>query len=403
MMYDSSWDVIVVGAGPGGSKCAQEFAERGMKTLVIDRKQELGAPKRCGEGLSMRWIKITNQKPNPKWALQEIHGAILISPSGKRVEIDTRKTGQTGYIIERKMWEKELAAEAIRAGAKYMLKALVYDVIKEGEQVTGVKVKHEGKELELHSKLVIAADGVDSMVARYAGIKTSMPLTECDDGYQYEMAGVKLMDPHKMELYFGTDVAPRGYVWVFPKGNDTANVGVGIRGDLKKTAKEYLDEWIENNKEKFENASIIEVNAGVIPVTAAVEKKVTGGLMVIGDAARMVNPIHGGGIGSAMEAGMMAAEIGTKAIKEGDVSEERLKEYEEVWEETRGKEFKKILKVRQFFEKLNDEQMELIADAVDPETILELGHGKGLKTVLKIMVKKSPAAAKLAMSFLKNI
>lgn len=403
MKYDSSWDVIVVGGGPGGSKCAEEFAKRGMKTLVIDRKQEIGAPKRCGEGLSMRWIKLTGQKPNPRWALQEIHGAILISPSGKRVEIDTRKTGQTGYIIERKMWEKELAADAIRAGAKYMLKALVFDVIKDGDQIVGVKVNHEGEELELKSKLVIAADGVDSMVARYAGINSTMPLVECDSGYQYEIAGVKLMDPHKMELYFGNEIAPRGYVWVFPKSKDVANVGVGIRGDLTKTAKEYLDRWIENHEEKFKDASIIEINSGVIPVTAALEKKVMGGLIVIGDAARMVNPIHGGGIGSAMEAGMIAAEVGTKAIKEGNVSEERLKEYERIWEETRGKEFKRILKVRQFFEKLTDEQMEIIAEAVDPEVILELGHGKGLKTVLKILMKKSPAAAKLAMSFLKNL
>jgi len=400
--YDREWDVIIVGAGPGGSKCAHEFAKRGIKTLVIDRKQEIGTPKRCGEGLSMRWIKLTGQKPSSRWALQEIHGVILISPSGKKVEIDTRKTGQTGYIIERKMWEKELAAEAIRAGAKYMLKALVTDVVKDGEQVKGVKVRHEGRLLELKCKLVIAADGVDSLIARKAGLKTLMPASECDSGYQYEMAGVKLLDPHKMELYFGSEVAPRGYVWVFPKGKDVANVGIGIRGDLEKTAKEYLDEWIEKNHERFKNASILEVNAGVIPVTASSEK-VGNGIIVIGDAARMVNPIHGGGIGASMEAGIIAAEIGSKAIKEGDVSAKRLSEYESKWETTRGKQFKKILLVRQFFEQLNDEQMEIIASAVEPDTIVELGHGKGLKNVLKTLLKTGPSAAKLALSFLKRV
>jgi digeranylgeranylglycerophospholipid reductase len=402
MKYDKKWDVIIVGGGPGGSKCAQEFANKKMKTLVIDRKQEIGPPKRCGEGLSMRWIKITGQKPDPRWALQEIHGAILISPSGKRIDIDTRPTGQTGYIIERKLWEKELAAEAIRAGAKYMLKALVTDVIKKDGTVTGVKVKHEGKKLELECKLLIAADGVDSIVARKAGLKTVMPASECDSGYQYEMVGIKPLDTHKMELYFGSEVAPRGYVWVFPKGKDIANVGIGIRGDLEKTAKEYLDEWIEKNSERFENASILEVNAGVIPVTASSEK-VGEGIMVIGDAARMVNPIHGGGIGAAMEAGMIAAEVGTKAVKKGDVSKKALKEYEQKWEEVRGKQFKKILLVRQFFEQLNDEQMEIIAEAVDPETIVELGHGKGLKKILKTLAKTGPSATKLALSFLKRI
>lgn len=402
MKYDKNWDVIVVGAGPGGSKCAQEFAKKGKKTLVIDRKQEIGTPKRCAEGLSARWFKIADQKPSPRWALQEIHGAILIAPSGKKVDIDTRKTQQTGYIIERKMWEKELAAEAIRAGAKYMLKALVYDLIKEDDYVTGVKVQQGQDKFELKAKLVIAADGVDSLVARHAGISTNMPTHECDSGYQYEMAGVKLLDKNKLELHFGKSVAPRGYVWVFPKGDDTANVGIGIRGDLEETAKEYLDKWIENNPERFKNASIIEINSGVVPVCAPIKQKVTNGLMVIGDAARMVNPIHGGGIGSALEAGMMAAEIGSKAIDEDNVSAERLKEYEVVWQETRGKQFEKILKVRKFFEQLNDDQLEMIADAVEPEALLELGHGKGLKNILKAMLKMGPSAAKLATNFLKN-
>ncbi|MCD4740489.1 NAD(P)/FAD-dependent oxidoreductase [archaeon] len=403
MNYDKEWDVIIVGAGPGGNKCAEAFAKRGMKTIVIDRKQEIGTPKRCGEGLSMRWIKIAEQEPCPRWALQEIHGAILISPTGKKIEIDTRKTGQTGYIIERKMWEKELAANAIRAGAKYMLKALVTELIKKEDQIVGVKVNHESQDLKLHAKLVIAADGIDSLIARQAGLNTQLPLTECDSGYQYEMAGIKPLDPHKMELYFGNEVSPRGYVWIFPKSEDTANVGIGIRGDLDKTAKEYLDEWIEKNTERFEKASIIEINSGVIPVTAPIPEKVANGLMVIGDAARMVNPIHGGGIGSAMEAGMLAAEVGTNAIKENDLSANRLKEYQERWEELRGKEFKKILKVRQFFEKLDDEQMEIIADSVEPQTLLDLGHGKGLKKILAIMTQMGPASAKLAMSFLKKL
>ena len=90
-----------------------------------------------------------------------------------------------------------------------MLKAYVHDLIKQGDNIAGVKVNQEGEELELHCKLLIAADGVDSIIARKAGLKTVMPLTECDSGYQYEMAGVKLLDEHKMELHFGKEVAPR--------------------------------------------------------------------------------------------------------------------------------------------------------------------------------------------------
>ncbi len=407
MNYEKEWDVIIVGAGPAGNMAAQEFAKRGMKALVIDRKQQIGPPKRCGEGLSIRWVKIGKLKPNPRWALQEITGATLVAPNGEKVYIDTGSTGQTGYIIERSQWEKMEAEKAIRSGAKYMLKALVTGLVMEGKAVKGVKVSREGKEEEYYAKLVVACDGVDSMVGRYAGLRTAMPLGECDSGYQYEMANVPIENPNYMELYFGTNVAPRGYVWVFPKGKDVANVGIGISGDSAETAKDCLDAWIEANHERFKDASITEINAGVIPVTKPVGEFVGDGIMLVGDAARMVNPIHGGGMGSALEAAQMAAEVGTAAIKKGDTSKKELMAYQKMWQEKRGGEFKKILHVRHFVEKLNDEQFNIVADLVKkgelkPEMLVDLGHGKGLAELIKALVKASPSITKFALSFLKG-
>ncbi len=408
MKYDTNWDVIVVGAGPAGIKAGEELAKRGLKTLVIDRKQEIGAPKRCGEGLSDRWIAISGLEVDPTWARQRINGAILISPKGKQVWIDTEKIGKGGgYIIERKMWEKFLAANAIRAGAKFMLKANVHDVIKEDEYVKGIKVNYMGDELELRSKIVVAADGVDSRIGRMAGLNTTLPLVEMDSGFQYEMAGVKLLDPNKMELYFGSEIAPRGYIWVFPKGKDVANVGVGINGAHDKTARYYLDKWIEENEERFKDASVIEINAGGIPVTSPVEEFVGNGIMLTGDAARMVNPIHGGGMGTALEAAGMLADVAKDAISSGDVSKEKLQRYQDIWMEKHGDEFRKILKVRHFFEKLNDDQLEAIADMVlkgglTPDVLVDLGHGKGLTQIIKALIKASPSAAKFLMGFLKG-
>ena len=408
MKYDKEWDVIVVGAGPAGIKAGEELAKRGLKTLVIDRKQEIGAPKRCGEGLSMRWIKISGLEPEPTWARQYINGAILISPKGKKIVIDTDKLGKgSGYIIERKMFEKFLAANAIRAGAKFMLKANVYDLVIEDDYVRGVRVNYMGDDLELRAKIVVAADGVDSRIGRMAGLNTTLPLTEMDSGFQYEMAGVELLDPNKMELYFGNEVAPRGYVWVFPKGKDVANVGIGINGANEKTARYYLDKWIEENWDRFKNASVIEINAGGIPVTKPVDEFVGNGIMLTGDAARMVNPIHGGGMGTALEAAGMLADVAKEAIASGDVSKEKLKKFQDMWMEKHGEVFAKILKVRHFFERLNDEQLEAIADmalkgGLTPDVLVDLGHGKGLVEVAKALLKASPAAAKLVWEFIKG-
>ncbi len=404
MMND--WDVIVVGAGPAGIKAGEELAKRRLKTLVIDRKQEIGAPKRCGEGLSDRWVTVSGLKPDPTWARQYINGAILISPKGKKIVIDSEKMGRTGYIIERKMFEKFLAANAIRAGAKFLLKTNVEDLVMEDGFVKGVVANNMGDTLELRSKVVVAADGVDSRIGRMAGLNTLLPLAEMDSGFQYEMAGVDLLDPHKMELYFGKSVAPRGYVWVFPKGEDVANVGVGISGTDEKTAREYLDRWLENNK-RFENASIIEVNAGGIPVTKPVDEFVGNGILLTGDAARMVNPIHGGGMGTALEAGGMLADVIKEAIEENNVSKEKLKKFQDIWMEKHGKEFANVLKVRHFFEKLNDEQLEAIADIVvkgkiSPDVFVELSHGQGLGKIAKGIIKSSPSIAKLIFEFIKR-
>ncbi len=406
MRYGKNWDVIIIGAGPGGNMAAQEFAKRGVKTLVIDRKQQIGPPKRCGEGLSTRWMDIAGIKPDPRWALQKIDHTVLVAPNGKEIHIDTKQMKRAGYIIERSQWEKSEAEKAIRNGAKYMLKSLVTGLVMGKNGVAGVKVHRNGEDEEYHSKIVVACDGVDSMIGRYAGLKTAMPLSECDAGYQYEMANVPIENPNSMELYFGADIAPRGYVWVFPKGKDIANVGIGVAGGLPENAKVYLDRWIENNNERFKDASITEINAGVIPVTTPVDEFVTDGLMLVGDAARMVNPIHGGGMGAALEAAMMAAEVGANAIKVGDTSKKELKRYQDMWQEKRGKEFARILRVRQFVEKLNDEQFNMIIslaadNKIKPELFVELGHGKGLVELAKALIKASPGAAKFATSFLK--
>ena len=406
MTYAPEWDVIIVGAGPAGNKAAQEFAKKKMSVLVIDRKQQIGPPKRCGEGLSMRWIKIGDQEPDPRWALQEITSTMLIAPNGKKVKIDTSKTNQTGYIIERSQWEKMEAEKAIRLGAKYMLKALVNGLVMDGEQVVGVKVSREGNDEEYRCKIVIACDGVDSVVGRYAGLHTAMPLSECDSGYQYEMANVPIDDQKCMELYFGKDVAPRGYVWVFPKGKDVANVGIGIASTDEETAKMYLDRWIEKHSSRFKKASVTEINAGVIPVTKPVDEFCGNGIMLVGDSARMVNPIHGGGMGPALEAAMMAAETGAKAIKAGDTSKKMLKPYQDTWEKVRGEEFAKILRVRHFVEKLGDEQFNALVELsekedFDTQLFVRLGRGKGLMDLAKVVMKATPSAAKFAMGFLK--
>jgi len=378
-----NYDIIIVGAGPVGLVCGRKCAELGLKTLIVDRKQEIGVPKRCGEGLSAGWIKLSGIKEDSSWCLQKITGAVVYSPTGKEFDIPV---DTYGYILERKIFEKKLAENAIEKGCKIMLKSNVTGLLKNNEQITGIKVQTPEKVEEINSKIVIAADGIDSLVARYVGINTVNPLSEVDSGYQYEMANLNFKKADRIHLYFGKEIAPRGYVWIFPKSQTVANVGIGIKGDCEKTAKFYLDKFIETHPEIFEKASVMEINGGCIPVGKFIDKPWAPGLLIIGDAAHMVNPIHGGGIGTGMESALIAAEHVKKAVDENNLTD--LTHYFEDWMEKRGKEHLKVLRVRKFFEQLSDKDLEELTEILNPELLLDISGGKKFEALIKVLAKK---------------
>ncbi len=384
MKYLKKYDVIVVGAGPAGSICALECAKKGLSVLVVEKRQEIGAPVRCAEGLAKHWFDDIGIEVDPQYCRWKIIGGRVYSPSGKFVEITK---DSEGFILERKIFEKKLAEKAIDGGAHYMVRSRVYDLIIEDGFVKGVKIDNGFEKFEVNCDVVVAADGVDSKIARMYGINTTADLNEVDSGFQYEMGGLNLENPELIHIFVGNEIAPRGYVWIFPKSKTSANVGIGIKGDDPKTAKEYLDNFIEEHSEIFKDAYPIEINSGVVPVGKPIEKPYGNGIIVIGDAARMVNPIHGGGIGLAMESGKIAAGILAKAKEKRDFSEETLKEFKEVWFKHRGEKLIKIWKARRFFEQLSDEDFEKLADILDGDAIYNIAHGSKIKELTKLFVK----------------
>jgi digeranylgeranylglycerophospholipid reductase len=215
------------------------------------------------------------------------------------------------------------------------------------------------------------------------------------------MAGVDA-DMTKLHLFFGNTKAPNGYIWIFPKGNTTANVGIGIvgaRSEEGKRAMDLLDRFIAENPRFFKNASPIEVNGGGIPVNISVSTFVADGFMVIGDAAQQVNPIHGGGMYLAMNAASMAAKVAAAAISEGNTTRERLLEYERTWHEVDGSRMKKILKIRTFVEKLNDNDLEDLSGILSGEEILRLTAGDN-SVLVKVLTTKAPKLLPLVKKFL---
>jgi len=151
----------------------------------------------------------------------------------------------------------------------------------------------------------------------------------------------------------------------------------------------YLDKWIAEKQDLFREASIVDVKGGCCPVGRPLEQLAYDGLLIVGDAGHMVNSMHGGGMGTSMEAAMLAADVAEKAIKENNYSADFLNEnYTGPWYEKRGNQLLDVVKVRRFFEKLSDEQMEKLAEYFTPETLLEFADGNKLQTFAKLFVKE---------------
>ncbi len=394
-MFGSEYDIIIVGCGPAGSSTAKHLAEKGLKVLVLDRNNEIGTPKRCGEGLSANSVKQLGLKIPRQCIAQDIKGAIAYAPNGRKVTI--KFEGTKGHVLERKMFDKWLAGEAANVGSKIIAKSNVYGLIKSNGFITGVKANIMGEDVEIRSKVVVAADGVESTVMRMAGFRAKNPRL-VDTGFQYEMDGIDI-DEDMIHLYFGNKIAYRGYVWVFPKGKNRANVGIGITGlGNIKTAKLLLDEWIEARPE-LRKGSIIEVNAGCIPVGGFLESMVGNGIVGVGDSVNQVNPIHGGGIAESLKAGRIAGDVIADAIKKNDVSAKQLSAYDKIWWKECGNRLKNVEKVREMFEKMTDDELNDMAEVLSGEELVDLAHGKNYLKVAKLYAKFKAKGLKRKIGF----
>lgn len=325
-------DVVVVGAGPGGGMAARYCAEGGLDTYLIEKKAEIGAPLRCAEGVSKKWLQEVGIEPDPSWIRGDMVGAIIKSTKGTTFQLDESKAGaEVGYVLERHIFDKMLSKKAAEAGAKIMLRTSCTDVIKEDGKVVGIRAKSLGEEIEFRCKCVIAADGYESQVGRWAGIDTTLKLSDIDSCIQYRMCNIDV-EPNYCEFIIGS-CAPGGYIWIFPKGEGVANVGIGVMGRLCKgdgDAKRYLDAWIAQDP-RLNKGQCLEIMGGFVSTCPGLDCAVGDGIILVGDAARIIDPITGGGIAHACRTGMYAGKVLTECKKTGDYSKKALMAYEKMW------------------------------------------------------------------------
>jgi digeranylgeranylglycerophospholipid reductase len=354
-MSKKLYDLVIIGAGPAGSTVARLAADNGLSVLMIDKRQELGAPIQCSGAVSRHALEEVAITPDEEFIHEAIYGFGIFNQVGEATRIDYRQlkgeeygvgAGKKplGYVVDRRRFDRYLMTQAERAGAEVWLKTegLGYEVDPDGGCRVHVRRFNEAQAIKC--RVVVGADGLQSQVGKWAGLRTHIKLTELASCLQVIVDQVETEG--LLEIITGHEWAPGGYAWVFPKGHGYAEVGLGvIRTMTPDNARVHLDRFMKESffKDRFKNARVLEIQGGGVPLAAPLKIQYADNMILTGDAARHVNPITGGGIHTALSGGRIAADYLTQLIRSGaQPSAENLKGYQDQWLEQLGNKMWKL-------------------------------------------------------------
>lgn len=355
-------DVFVVGAGPAGSYVAYALARQGFDVVVAEKRPVVGVPVRCGEAAGSL-EELEHFLPlDDTWIAGPINGARLFGPANRYVERDMPGVGTQ---LHRDRFDQALAQQAVGAGAE-LHTGLQIDTISEFE--AGWRTLHgrnrldQGAPVSMRARLVIGADGVESLVGQWLGLRRAFPVGDVHSAIQYLLDGVPAGKRY-IDLYAGHDVAPGGYAWVFPKDNGTANVGLGVHVTLKprRSARAYLDDFV---RRLYPDSRILGVMAGGVSGARSLKSMVADGAALVGEAGHTNNPFSGGGIMNALESAEEAGIALGAALREGDVSAQRLRAYQDRWRKRVGRTNDLFFRLRNLYFTFDDDEIDWAVDSL---------------------------------------
>jgi digeranylgeranylglycerophospholipid reductase len=354
-------DILVVGGGPAGLVAAREAcaADSALEVLVLERDRAVGAPVRCGEGVGSKGVSEFLDPTGANWISRKITRVIFWAPDGTEVRV---AEGDVGYILDRTRFEPALAADAGREGAEIRTGTEVVGISRDGD---GWIARTRGPRGEgvVRTRFIVGADGVESMIGRWAGLDTRVPSRDMESCAQYVVSGIDF-DPDAIYLHFGDMIAPGGYAWVFPKGVGVANVGLGmvaLKSDGR-PAREWLHAYLDRY---FPTGTRTGYTVGGVIVHTTVKRTVADALILCGDAAHMINPLSGGGIVTGMKAGRLAGRTAASALADGDTSASRLQRYHNEWMALMGDDHERFYRIKEALNKFDDDFYNRLAKTVN--------------------------------------
>jgi geranylgeranyl reductase family protein len=339
--HSDPYDVIVAGAGPAGSACAWFAARAGLRVLLLDAAV-FPRDKACGDAIGratsapiLRDMGLLGELD--RLAAVHCHELSVVSSTGAAFRVRRPRHWEPSYqahrICPRSVFDAWLLSQVssdvdVRQGVR------VTGLLRRDGAVTGITGRDmpRGQDIAVRARVVIGADGAHSVIARGAGLQrdTERPMALSIRGYFRGVEGVN----GRLEFHYTR--RPPGGFWIFPCGEGLANVGIGFLGkDLdRRTADltELLWGCIRHTphlRERFRRAELIGPLRGApVPLWQGWRRLSGDGVMLIGDAACLVDPVSGEGIGNAMLSGKLAAHAASQALKDHDVSANALWRYD---------------------------------------------------------------------------
>lgn len=399
-----SYDAVVVGGGPVGCRTASLIADAGFSVCILEEHDIIGEPIQCAGIVSPRVLEIA---PYRSCLQNEIFGAEIYSPSGRvmKIEADSPKA----LIINRSIFDKELAKEAKRAGAEIRCGTKAIGFRRENGRVFVNSVTADAG-IEVSAKLIIGSDGVQGGVAKHFSLPRPPKFLI---GMVAEAADIE-MEREIVKLYTGSAIAPGFFAWVIPTENHRARIGlcvskkkkkpVNVRACFYSLCRKGGLKSIKLNPDKIEKPM-----PGAIPV-GPVKRTVADNVMLVGDAAGHVKPTSGGGIYIGLRCAEHCASAAIKSLKEHSsrsLSSENLSLYENLWRTDIGGELNRGWVIHRAYSSLNDGQIEQLFDIFNKPNVKKIIEEKGdidfASNLSRPLLKEAPALMKFAGPFLKSL
>lgn len=357
--------MVVVGAGTGGCLAAKTVAEAGFNVCLIDRKREQDiGDKVCGDAIGKHHFDTLGlEYPTEKELERKIVGVKTYSPN-METTIDVKGEGLHGYLVNRRLFGQRLLKMAIKAGAALLESTQAVEPIIKNHFVTGVLARNveTGNKVSVFGQVTVDASGFSAVLQKKLppkiGVDANVSREDVVICYR-EIREVKeqISEPDFCEIYLNQKLAPGGYFWIFPESGTKVNVGLGVA--MSKGFPNPKNRLYDNvlSMPLFKGSSTISGGGGHVPTRRPINCMVGNGILIVGDAACQVNPIHGGGMGPSMMAGTIAGEIIIKALETGNVDRENMWSYNVRYMQSYGAKQAGLDIFRMLLQRLSDEDL----------------------------------------------